>query len=125
MHLGSAARADIKRSVALAREISGLAFGVYIGDLPGGRESASARHAEMPSAESSVLIALDPQARTFDIVTGPDAHVVLDNRSCEFAVLAFQSCAAAGDIVGGIREALVVLAEHARQPKVYNLEEPA
>jgi Domain of unknown function (DUF5130) len=125
MHLGSAARNDIKKSVALAREISGLAFGVYVGDLPLGRDSATAWHAQMPSPESAVLIALDPDARSIDIVTGTDAHVVLNNRSCEFALLAFQSCAAAGDIVGGIREALVVLAEHARQPKVYHLDEPA
>jgi len=125
MHLGNAARSDIKRSVALAREISGLAFGVYVGTLPNGRESATARHADMPSAAAAALIAIDPDARTIDIVTGDEAHVVLDNRSCEFAILAFQSCAAAGDIVGGIREALVVLAEHARQPKVYHLDEPA
>lgn len=125
MHLGSAARNDIKKSVALAREISGLSFGVFIGQLPNGRESATARHAEMPRAESGVLIALDPDTRSIDIVTGTDAHVVLDNRSCEFALLAFQSCAAAGDIVGGLREALVVLAEHARHPKVYHLDEPA
>jgi hypothetical protein len=125
MHLGSAARNDIKKSVALAREISGLAFGVYVGDLPDGQDSVAARHAEIPNAESAVLIALDPQTRTIDIVTGTVAHVVLDNRSCEFALMAFQSCAAAGDIVGGIREALVVLAEHARHPKVYHLGEPA
>jgi hypothetical protein len=125
MHLGNAARSDIKKSVALAREISGLAFGVYIGELPDGRQSVEARHAQLPSPESAVLLALDPQARTIDIITGTDAHVVLDNRSCEFALLAFQSCAGAGDIVGGIREALIVLAEHARQPKVYHLDEPA
>lgn len=125
MHLGSAARSDIKKSVALAREISGLAFGVYVGELADGRQSAEARHAQLPTPESAVLVALDPQARTIDIITGTDAHVVLDNRSCEFALLAFQSCAGAGDIVGGIREALIVLAEHARQPKVYHLDEPA
>jgi hypothetical protein len=39
--------------------------------------------------------------------------------------MAFASCASAGDIVGGVREALIVMAEHARAPKVYNLEEPA
>ena len=124
MHLGNTAQADIKKAVDLAREISGLTFGVYVGTLPEGRTSAQARLTELPTPESAVLLALDPSSRTIDIVTGPSAHVVLDNRSCEFAVLAFQSCAGAGDIVGGIREALVVLAEHARQPKVYNLEEP-
>ena len=30
----------------------------------------------------------------------------------------------AGDIVGGVREALIVLAEHARAPKVHHVDEP-
>ncbi len=124
MHLGNTARRDLTRSVKLAREISGLAFGVYIGELAQGRESAMARHAQLPAAESAVLIAVDPEARTIDIITGTQAHISLDNRSCQFATLAFTSCANAGDIVGGVREALLVMAEHAREPKVYNLEEP-
>jgi hypothetical protein len=124
MHLGDSARRDLTRSVKLAREISGLAFGAFIGKLPEGRDSAIARHAQLPAAESAILVAVDPDARTIDIITGKDAHIFLDDRSCEFATLAFVSCAGAGDIVGGVREALVVMAEHARAPKVYNLEEP-
>ena len=124
MHLGNSATKDLTRSVKLAREISGLAFGVYIGELPQGRESAFARHAQLPAAESAILVAVDPDARTIDIVTGKEAHISLDDRSCDFATLAFVSCANAGDIVGGVREALIVMAEHARAPKVYNLDAP-
>ena len=124
VHLGNAAYRDLTRSVKLAREISGLTFGVYIGELAQGRDSATARHAELPAAESAVLIAVDPDARTIDIVTGKEAHIFLDDRSCDFATLAFASCAAAGDIVGGVREALIVLAEHARAPKVHHVDEP-
>ena len=124
MHLGNSATKDLTRSVKLAREISGLAFGVYIGELPQGRESAFARHAQLPAAESAILVAVDPDARTIDIVTGKEAHISLDDRSCDFATLAFVSCANAGDIVGGVREAMIVMAEHARAPKVYNLDEP-
>ena len=125
MHLGNSATKDLTRSVKLAREISGLAFGVYIGELPQGRESAFARHAQLPAPESAILVAVDPDARTIDIVTGKEAHISLDDRSCDFATLAFVSCANAGDIVGGVREALIVMAEHARAPKVYNLDEPS
>ena len=124
MHLGNSATKYLTRSVKLAREISGLAFGVYIGELPQGRESAFARHAQLPAAESAILVAVDPDARTIDIVTGKEAHISLDDRSCDFATLAFVSCANTGDIVGGVREALIVMAEHARAPKVYNLDEP-
>ena len=93
MHLGNSATKDLTRSVKLAREISGIAFGVYIGELPQGRESAFARHAQLPAAESAILVAVDPDARTIDIVTGKEAHISLDDRSCDFATLAFVSCA--------------------------------
>ena len=83
MHLGNTAHRELTRSVKLAREISGLTFGVYIGELTQGRDSAIARHAELAAAESAVLIAVDPDARTIDIVTGIEAHIFLDDRSCD------------------------------------------
>lgn len=125
MHLGESARREISRSVELAREISGLAFGVYVGPLPEGTLSAKARHAELATPESAVLLALDPQARTIEIVTGTEAHVVLDDRSCELALLTFASNLSADDFVGGIRETLLLLAEHARKPLVHHLDEPS
>ena len=79
MHLGNTAHRELTRSVKLAREISGLTFGVYIGELAQGRDSAIARHAELAAAESAVLIAVDPDARTIDIVTGIEAHIFLDD----------------------------------------------
>ena len=47
----------------------------------------------------------------------------LDNRSCELAALAMKSCFVADDLVGGIREGVMLLAEHARTPRVLHLED--
>ena len=49
----------------------------------------------------------------------------IDDRSCELAVLAMRSNFAADDLVGGIRAGAMLLAEHARAPRVLHLNEPA
>ena len=116
-------RGDAQRLVELGCEISGLAFAVYVGDLPD-PDSARARLAELPDPDGSVLIAVDPDRQSVDIITGSYAMSRVDNHACNLAVLAFQSCAAAGDVSTGIRDALVLLAERARAPRVLHLDEP-
>ena len=49
--------------------------------------------------------------------------VTLDNRACELAVLAMKSCFGADDLVGGLREGVTLLAEHARAPRVLHLDD--
>ena len=96
---------DLQRVIDLGREISGLSFGIFVCQfsMPGhGRLSAA------------VLVAVDPRARTIAIVTGSRAVMALDDRSCELAVLAMKSSFEAGDLVGGIRDAVNLLAQRAR-----------
>jgi len=118
-------RDAVQRAVDLAREISGRCFAAYVGPLPEGRDSALARHAMIPDAESAVLIALDPQARTIHVVTGTEAAMSIYDRTCEMAVLTLKSSLQADDLVGGIRAAVTLLADHSRSPVVLNLDEPA
>jgi len=123
--LSSAQRADLTRVVQRARSICGFGFGVYIGPLPSGRESAVAQHALLPDPASAVLVAVDPSARSIEIVTGVNTASALDNRACEFAALTMKSCFVADDLVGGVREGVTLLAQHARHPVVMHLDEPA
>ena len=116
---------ELQRVIDLGRQISGLSFGVFVGDLPGGRESAVARHAELNDAPAAVLVAVDPDARTIEIVTGTHAARALDDRCCELAVLAMKSSFEAGDLVGGIRDAVNLLAQRARAPHIVHEDEPA
>ena len=120
-----AQRADLQRVVQKARDISGFVFAVYLGPLAEGRATAIERHASLPDAASAVLVAVDPTARSIEIVTGTNAAIPISERSCELAVLAMTSCFANNDLVGGLREGVTLLAMHARHPRTYNLDEPA
>lgn len=117
--------ADLQRTVERAREISGLCFGLRVGPLPQGRESAVAAHALLPDAARAVLVAVDPAQRLMEIVTGSVVTVHLDDRSCELALLAMRSGFVASDLVRGMKDGLDLLAQHARYPRVVNLDEPA
>ena len=121
--LSDAQRDDLTRIVQRARSICGYAFGVYVGPLPDGHDSAIAQHALIPNAASAVLVAADPSSRTIEIVTGKNAAVTLDDRACELAALAMKSCFVADDLVGGLREGVNLLAEHARAPRVLHVDD--
>lgn len=122
--LSKAQRTALSRIVQRARSISGYCFGVYVGPLAEGRETAIAQHLVLPDPTSAVLVAVDPTARCIEIVTGTTVAVDLDDRACQLATLAMKSCFAADDLVGGLRDGVTLLAEHARAPKVLHLDKP-
>lgn len=123
--LSQAQRSELGRVVEAARSVCGFGFGVFVGPLPEGRDSALVQHASLPDPASAVLVAVDPSARAIEIVTGVNTRSSLDNRACEFAVLAMKSCFVADDLVGGLREGVTLLAAHARHPQVMHLDDPA
>ena len=118
-------RSDIAKVVQVARDICGYEFGVFVGALSAGRESAIAVHARMHDPASAVLVAIDTERRTMDIVTGSRVRRTLDDRACEFALLTLRSSLQVEDLPGGVRDALMLLAEHARAPRTLHLDEPA
>lgn len=106
---------SLEQAVARAESAApGVRFSVYVGELPEGRASARARHADLSDPAASVLIAVDPGARAVEIVTGTRAAKVLDDDSCALAILAMTSSFSAGNLVGGLRAGLTLLGEHAR-----------
>lgn len=116
---------DIKKSIAIAENASGLKFGAFVGDLPEGRRSAEDMLRGMPEPLNSVLVAVDPDARSVDVVTGPEARRWLPDDRCRLAILTMSSRFAYGDIAGGLRAGLVVLGEQAVHPTVLFTDEPA
>jgi hypothetical protein len=114
-------RTQLTRLVEQARSICGYAFAIWIGPLGEGPDGAVAQHAGLPFASSTVLVAVDPAAHRIEIVTGANVARVLDDRTAEFAALAMKSCFVANDLVGGIREGVLLLAEHSRHPRVLHL----
>ncbi len=80
------------------------------------RPFAERLHATLVAPDRSVLVVVDPVARLLEVVTGTEAHRVLEDAEVRLAVLTMQSAFAAGDLVGGITHGVQQLAEHARRP---------
>lgn len=116
---------DIERAVELAERTSGLQFAAYVGALADGRATAVAMHAAMPTSASSVLVAVDPESRAVDIVTGSEAKRWLPDDRCRLAILTMSSRFSQGDIPGGLRAGLVVLGEQATHAPSLFTDEPA
>jgi hypothetical protein len=110
---------QIRRAIAIAEKRTALNWSVFIGSLGAEpRKQAEARHAELgPAAGKSVLIAVDPSARRLEIVTGPHARTVLDDRSCALAAASMTSTFAVRDLDGGIARGILAMVEHARRGK--------
>jgi hypothetical protein len=56
------------------------------------------------------------------VVTGSEVRRVLDDAEVQLAVLSMQTAFAAGDLVGGITQGVMMLAEHARRPRMLHAE---
>lgn len=120
----AAERDDIEQAVKQAEKLSGLIFSVYVGNAdPELRSFAERQHASLPEPEQTVLVAVDPAARSLEIVTGEVAQRVLSNEDCRLAALAMTSSFAEGDLAGGIRAGLLQLGEHARRPATLHTED--
>ena len=108
---------DINRAIQDAEAVSGFRFSVYIGASEGdSRGFANQLHSALSAPEESVLIMVDPSARSVEIVTGQDARRALTDDEAGLAVLAMQSDFAVVDLASGIVRGLHQLAEQARRP---------
>ncbi len=116
-------RATLAGVLRSASESSHLTFRLYVGALAHGRESALEQLAACGAgAADTVLVAVDPGARSLEIVTGARAAASLDDRTCGLAALAMTSSFSAGDLVGGVRNGVQILADHARHQPRRHLE---
>lgn len=119
-----AQRADLQRILTHAEEVSGLTFGLHIGSWYGGREGVEAMLARLPDPDRSVMVAVDPDAHTLEIVTGRLARISIDDHACALASMSMTSSFAVDDIVGGVRDGMSVLADHGRRQRVEYLDLP-
>jgi hypothetical protein len=116
-------RQAIEEIVSAAENLCGLSFKVYVGQLANGRASAEALLQSSASDPTrTVLTAIDPTSRTLEIVTGSRASTSIDDRTCALASLAMTSSFQAGELIGGIRNGVNLMAEHARLPERRHLD---
>ncbi len=117
--LSSRERADLDRTIRSAEQTCRFEFSVFIGRSEGdSRGYADRLHATLVAPSRSVLVMIDPAARLIEVVTGVEVRRHLTDREVELAVLAMQTDFAAGDLVGGLKRGIGMLAEHARPQNV-------
>ena len=112
--LSTRALLRIDEALRLADASTGLTFSVYIGELgEASRETAELLHGRLADPDVSILIAISPNERVLEVVTGSRARRRVLDRSAKLAALSMSAAFAGGDLGGGIVAGLAQLAEHA------------
>ena len=118
-------RVALDETIRKAERLSRVEFSVFVGHADGDpRAFALSLHAALAAPARSILVMVDPDARALEVVTGGEVRRTLRDQQVELAVAAMQSLFAAGDLVGGLRRGIQMLAEHARAPLTLHAEQP-
>jgi uncharacterized membrane protein YgcG len=119
----AAQRVEIDKAIRDAEMLCRYEFSVYVGaSEQETRPFAQRLHRALAAPDRSVLVLVDPAARIVEVVTGSEARRDLDDAEVKLAVLAMQGSFAAGDLVRGIVQGVLQLAEHARRPRLLHTE---
>ncbi|HEU4424732.1 MAG TPA: DUF5130 family protein [Pilimelia sp.] len=104
----------LDQALRVADKSTGLTFSVYVGDVDDPpREFAEKLHGQLADPARSVLIAVSPNQRVLEIVTGSDARRRVLDREAKLAALSMVAAFTGGDLTGGIVIGLDQLATHA------------
>src|SRR5262245_15892852 len=104
----------LDEALRLADGSTGLVFSVYVGELDEPvRGYAEKLHGQLAEPDRSVLLAVSPNQRVLEIVTGADARKRLPDRDCKLAALSMAAAFGGGDLAGGIVSGLAQLANQA------------
>jgi uncharacterized membrane protein YgcG len=111
----SAERYALDDAIRRAEQQSRVEFSLFVGKAEGEpRAFATQLHNSLVAPARSILILVDPDARALEIVTGGYVRRTLSDKEVELTALQMQTSFAEGDLVGGIRRGIAMLAEHAR-----------
>jgi len=104
----------IDEALRLADHSTGLTFSVYVGvlDEPA-RRHAEKLHGQLDNPDGSVLLAVSPNQRVLEIVTGYTARRRIPDRAAKLAALSMAAAFSGGDLAGGMVAGLAQLAEQA------------
>lgn len=108
-------RVALETAIRRAEQLSRCEFSVFVGRSEGdARAFATSLHNSLVVPARSVLVMVDPGAKALEVVTGADVRRRLSDQEVELAAVAMRADFAAGDMVGGLRRGIEMLAEHAR-----------
>lgn len=104
----------LDEALRLADQNTGLTFSVYLGELDEPvRTHAERLHAQLSSPQRAVLVAVSPNQRLLEIITGSEARKRISDRGAKLAALSMAAAFGGGDLAGGIISGLDQLATHA------------
>jgi hypothetical protein len=113
----------LDETIRRAEQLSRVEFSVFVGHAEGDpRGYAVSLHGTLVAPARSILILVDPGVRALEVVTGSHVRRTLRDSQVELAVAQMQTLFAAGDLVGGLRRGIQMLAEHARAPLTLHAE---
>ncbi len=117
-HFTNAERFALDEAIRKAEQLSRAEFSVFVGHAESDpREFATRLHNSLVAPARSILIMVDPEQRALEVVTGGYVRRTLSDSEVDLAVLAMQTDFAAGDLVGGLKRGIQLLADHARSPE--------
>jgi uncharacterized membrane protein YgcG len=104
----------LDEALRIADQQTGLTFSVYIGELEEPvRDHAERLHRQIDGAAKAVLVAVSPNQRLLEIVTGSEARKRISDRDAKLAALSMAASFAGGDLAGGVLAGIDQLATHA------------
>jgi uncharacterized membrane protein YgcG len=123
----AAQRVALDQTIRAAEQVCRFEFSVFVGTAEGQpREFAERLHASLSTPARSLLIMVDPAARTLEVVTGREVRRVLTDHDVALAVIEMRSeFATTGDLVRGLRRGISMLAMQARAPRTLHAQTPA
>lgn len=107
----------LDEALRVADRETGLTFSVFVGDLEEPvREHAERLLSQLARPAESVLLAVSPNQRRLEIVTGEASRRRLPDRICALAALSMTAAFGGGDLTGGVLTGLRMLADQAGRP---------
>ncbi|WP_436522837.1 DUF5130 family protein [Actinoplanes sp. HUAS TT8] len=104
----------LDEALRLADQATGLTFSIYVGELADPvRESAEKLHSQIANPHRAVLLAVSPNQRKLEIITGDEARKRITDRDAKLAAFGMAGSFSGGDLIGGLMIGLDQLASHA------------
>ncbi len=121
----AADRYQLDEAIRHAEQVSRREFSVFVGRAEGDpRAFATRLHNSLVAPSRSIMIMLDPSARALEIITGGEVRRVISDQEVELVALQMQSYFQAGDLGGGLKRGIQMLAEHSTAPETLHTEQP-
>ena len=119
----SAERFALDEAIRKAETLSRVEFSLFVGHAEGDpRAFATQLHNSLVAPSRSIMIMVDPTARALEIVTGGSVRRTLTDKEVELTAAQMQSSFAEGDLVGGLKRGIAMLADHARAPQTLHAD---